>query len=69
MLAFVRTEGDERVLVVHNLSAREVTAGPWLPDVGGITVEPVGQGGVAHLDEYGVRLDLRPRASAVVTLD
>ncbi len=69
VLAFVRTAGDERVLVVHNLSAREVTVGPWLPDTEGITVEPVGQGGVAHLDEHGVRVDLRPRASAVISLD
>jgi glycosidase len=69
VLAFVRSAGDDRVLVVHNLSARELTAGPWLPGTATITVEPVGQGGIAHLDEHGVRVELRPRASAVISLD
>ncbi|MCY1030317.1 alpha-amylase family glycosyl hydrolase [Corallococcus sp. BB11-1] len=38
-LAFVRTVDDEQVLVVHNFSTAQVTAGPF--DVEGTTVEPL----------------------------
>ncbi|RYZ38225.1 MAG: DUF3459 domain-containing protein [Myxococcaceae bacterium] len=38
-LAFVRTLDDERVLVVHNFSSTQVTAGPF--DVEGTAVEPL----------------------------
>jgi glycosidase len=66
VLAFVRKHERERVLVVHNLSAAEVEAGPYAVEAGGF--EPLFTTGTIAAPtqgEGGWRVELPPGASAV----
>ncbi len=66
VLAYVRTRGADRVLVAHNLTSEERSAGPW--PIGANTPELIwsdGSRATATVGERGVSVILPPGASAI----
>jgi len=70
ILAFTRTHGPERMLVVHNLAGNAATAGPYRIDAKAFTpvIQDLGVGG-PKVTSKGVTVLLPPNSSAVWRLD
>lgn len=69
VLAFLRTAGEDRVLVVHNLGEVDVGAGPYLSGVaGGELLLATGEGAAVSWSN-GVTIALPPRTTAVIGLE
>jgi glycosidase len=70
VLAFTRTSGAERMLVVHNLGGAAATAGPYAIDVKSFTPVVLDLGvGTPKATSRGVSILLPPNSSGVWKLD